>query len=77
MHLSVGDTLRTYIYGNTTARNLKDARSIVDQALATAAHLIQTNIHTTTGHSAGLLAFRRDMLLDIPLIVDLHAMRDT
>ena len=38
MHRSVGDTLRTYIHGNTKARTLKDARSIVDQALATAAH---------------------------------------
>ena len=57
MHRSVGDTLRTYIHGNTTARTLKDSWSIVDQALATAAYSIRKNIHTTTGNSPGSLAF--------------------
>ena len=44
--------------------------------MATASHAIRTNIHTTTGYSPGALAFRRDMLLDIPLVVDLTAIRD-
>ena len=77
MHNTVGDILRTYINGNEQARTLSDAKAIVDQALATASHAIRTNIHTTTGYSPGALAFRRDMLLDIPLVVDLTAIRDT
>jgi len=76
MHKSVADSLRTYIHGNTQARTLKDAQNVVDEALATAAHAVRANVHTTTGHSPGSLAFRRDMLLDIPLIVDLTAIRD-
>ena len=76
MHKTVGDILRSYIHGNTQARTLSDAKKVVDAALATASHAIRTNIHTATGYSPGALAFRRDMLLDIPLVVDLTAIRD-
>ena len=70
MHQTVGNVLRTLIH-ETQPRTLGDAKLTIDKALATASHTIRTNISQVTGHSPGALAFHRDMLLDIPLLVDL------
>ena len=42
----------------------------------TASYTIRTNIHSITGYSPGALAFHHDMLLNIPLVVDLIVIRD-
>ena len=76
MHQTIGNHLRTFIHGNEMAASISKAKEIADKALSNAANEIRTNTHTTTNHSPGALAFRRDMLLDIPLVVDLHAIRD-
>lgn len=76
MHQTVGNHLRAYVNGSKQVNSLKKARQLVDEALSDAANNIRTNVHTTTGYSPGSLAFRRDMLMNIPLIVDLHAIRD-
>ena len=73
MHKTVRNILRSYIHENTQAYTLSNARKIVDAALATALYAIRTNIHSTTGYSPGALAFCRDMLLDILLVVNLIA----
>jgi hypothetical protein len=72
MHQTVGNVLRTYLYGNPPT-NMTQARDIIDQALATAMHAMRTTVATTLGSTPGALAFSRDMFLNIPLIADWKA----
>jgi hypothetical protein len=48
-------------------------RGIIDGALATAMHAMQTTAATTLGSTLGALAFARDMFLNVPLIADWQA----
>ncbi len=75
MHQTVGSVLRTLIFSHQP-RTLGDAKQLVDQALATASHAVRTNVSGVTGYSPGALAFHRDMLLDVPLVADLMAIRN-
>ena len=75
MHQTVADVLRTLVH-TEAPRTLNDAKLYVDQALATAAHAIRANVSSVTGYSPGSLAFHRDMLLNVPIIVDLIKLRD-
>ena len=72
MHQTVGNVLRTYLYSNPP-KNMTQARDIIDQALATAIHAMQTTIATMLGSTPGALAFSRDMFLNIPIIADWKA----
>ena len=49
---------------------------LIDSALATASHAVRTNISQATGYSPGSVAFHRDMLLDVPLVINLLHIRD-
>ena len=71
MHQTVGNVLRVLLYSNPL-QNLTQARDIVDQTLATAMHSMQVTTASTLGSTPGALAFSRNMLLNVPLIVDLH-----
>ena len=77
MHQTVGNVARTLVQENKPC-TLKHAHVIIDQALASASHAVRTNVNQATGYAPGALAFHRDMLLNIPLVVDLldvHAKR--
>ena len=74
MHQTVGTVIRTLAHENKP-RTLKHAQVVIDQALASASHAIRTNINTATGYAPGALAFRRDMLLNVPLVVNLLDVR--
>eukprot|EP00957_Ditylum_brightwellii_P113216 8633526-Ditylum_brightwellii.AAC.1 len=67
MHQTVGNVLRTYLYSNPP-KNITQVRGIIDQALATAMHDMQTTVETMLGSTPGALAFSRDIFLNIPLI---------
>ena len=75
MHQTVGNILHSLLKENPPC-TLNDAKEVIDQALATASHGIRSNVSQVTGYSPGALAFHRDMLLDVPLLVDLIALRD-
>jgi len=47
----------------------------MDSAIATAMHAVRTNVSESTQNSPGALAFRRDMLHNIPVSVDLAAIQ--
>jgi hypothetical protein len=49
---------------------MTQARDIIDNALATAMHAMQTTVATTLGSTPSALAFARDMFLNVPLIAD-------
>ena len=74
MHRTVGTVIRTLVNENKP-RTLKHAQVIIDQALSSASHAIRTNIHQGTGYAPGALAFHRDMLLNIPLLVNMLEIR--
>ncbi len=56
MHQSLNNVLRTLVHTNPP-RNMTQARDIIDNALATAMHAMQTTIATTLGSTPGALAF--------------------
>jgi hypothetical protein len=56
---------------------MTQARDIIDNALATAMHAMQTTIATTSGSTPGALAFSRYMLFNVPLIADWQAIART
>ena len=61
--------LHTLVHTNPP-QNMASARDIVDDALATAMHAMQTTVATTLGSAPGARAFARDMFLNVPLIAD-------
>jgi hypothetical protein len=69
MHQTVSNVLRMLVHTNPP-QNMTQARDIIDDALATAMHAMQTTIATTLGSTPGALAFARDMFLNLQLIAD-------
>jgi hypothetical protein len=76
MHQTVNNVLRTLVHTNPP-QNMTQARDIIDKALATAMHAMQTTIATTLGSKPGALSFARDMFLNVLLIVDWQAIAHT
>ncbi len=74
MHQMVGNILRTLLHGEPP-QDVTRAKDCIDEVLLIATHAVCTSIHTTLGSSPGSLVFNRDMLLNIPLIADWHAIR--
>ncbi len=56
MHQTVTNVLRTLVHTNPP-QNMTQARDIIDNALATAMHDMQTTVATTLGSTLGALAF--------------------
>ncbi len=73
MHQTVGNVLRTLLHGNPP-QNIANAAQYVDKVLSIAMHAMRAGVHSTLGSSSDNLVFNRDMFLNIPLIVDWHAM---
>jgi hypothetical protein len=76
MHQTVNNVLRTLVHTNPS-QNMTQARVIIDDALATAMHAMQTTVATTLGSTPGALAFAGDMFLKMLLIADWQAIAHT
>jgi hypothetical protein len=79
MHQKVNNVLRTLVHTNSP-HNTTQARDIIDDALATAMHAMQTTVATTLGSTPGYpdaLAFAQGMFLNVPLIADWQAIAHT
>jgi hypothetical protein len=76
MHQAVTNVLRTLVHTNPP-QNMTQARDIIDNALATAMHAMQTTFATTLGSTPGALAFAQDMFLNMLLIADWQAIACT
>ena len=74
LHQSIGNTLRALNY-ERPQRTKEEASKLVNTALQTAAYAARTAIHTTMQMSPGSMAFHRDMVLNIPLLVDFELLR--
>ena len=75
MHQVVGNALRVFS-SVQPPQNLESAQQLVDMALANAMYATRAAIHGALQTTPGAIAFSRDMVLDIPLIADLHALRE-
>ncbi len=76
MHQTVTNVLRALVPTNPP-QNMTQARDIVENALATAMHAMQTTIAITLRSTLGALAFAWDMCLNVPLIADRQAIAHT
>ena len=74
LHQSMGNALRVLNYSAPPSTAI-GAEERVNSALQTAAYAARTAMHTTMKESPGTLAFHRDMLLNIPLLVDFELIR--
>ena len=75
MHQTVGDVLRVVLHTNPP-QNIDDANQVMDNALATAMHATRCAVSAPIGTSPGALVYGRDMIMDVPLIANLAAIRD-
>jgi hypothetical protein len=75
MHQTVANVLRTLMHAHPP-QNDEQAHQLVDNALATAMHVTRCAVSQSLGISPGEFVFRRDMLMDIPILVDLATLRD-
>ncbi len=76
MHQTVTNVLRTLVHTNPQ-QYVTQARDIIDDALATAMHAMQTTVATTLRSMPGALAFAQDMFLNVLLIADWQAIART
>ena len=74
VHDVIKTSLRTQGHSNPPS-NIEEANIIVDSLLASAQYAIRVCIHKTYGVSPGSIVFHRDMLLPLPIIVDLQQLR--
>jgi hypothetical protein len=72
MHQTVTNVLRTLVHTNPP-QNMTQASDIIDNALTTGMHAMQTTVATTLGSTPGALVFAQDMFLNVLLIADWQA----
>ena len=72
MHHTVGDILRAI---KAKIANEDEVEQAVDNALYTCMHALICEVNHARQTSPGVLVFRRDMLMHVPLIADLDAIR--
>jgi hypothetical protein len=76
MNQTVTNVLRILVHTNP-AQDMTQARYIIDNALVTAMHAMQTTVASTLGSTPGALVFARHMFLNVPLIADWQAIART
>ena len=75
LHQSVGNTIRTLLKIQPLNAP-QDATTIIDRCIAKAVQTLRSVVTSATGLSPGAMVFRRDMLLNIPLLVDLATIQE-
>ena len=71
LHQSISNTLRSMLCAYPP-NNIEQTNDIMASGFATAAYASKVAIHCTLFISPGALVFHRDMLLNIPLLADIH-----
>ena len=74
MHQTMASQLRSILHLNPPV-NVQEASQIIDSAIASTIFAFRSTIHTTLKTTPGALVFNRDMLLNIPFIADLQAIK--
>ena len=74
-HQTIGDILRITLHTNPP-QNLNDANQVMDNALATCMHVMRCSISAPIGTTPRAIVVGRDMIMDVPLLTNLAAIRD-
>ena len=74
MHQTIGDILRVVLHTNPP-QNENDANQVMDNALATCMHAMRCSVSAPIGTTPGAMVYGRDMIMDVPLIANLEAIR--
>ena len=74
VHDVMKTSLRTECHTNPPT-NVTEANAIVDRVLASAQYAVRVCVNKTFGVSPGTIVFQRDMLLPIPIVVNLQQLR--
>ena len=74
-HSTVGDQLRV-LQAVNAPDSAKTAYDIVDTALATSQRALRAAIHKSLNVAPGAVVFNRDMLLNVPLLIDLDKLNE-
>ena len=74
MHQSMANQMRTMRIENPPQDD-REARMMVDTLLANVMYALRTGVHSVLNEAPGTIAFHRDMILNLPFIVDLNNMR--
>lgn len=75
MHQSIGQSLRI-LTNVDPPQGIAHANQLIDTAIANAVYATRASFNSSLQATPGGLAFGRDMVLDIPLIVDLEAIKN-
>jgi len=75
MHATMGSMLRVLTNSDDAPTNIKEAEQAVDNALHSCIHALRCAINQAMRTSPGALVFHRDMMIDVPLLVDIDAIR--
>jgi hypothetical protein len=75
MHQTVANVLRVLLHAHPP-QNVADADQLVDNSLATAVHVSRCAVSRSPGLTPGEMVFRRDMIMDVPILVDLAVLHD-
>ena len=77
MHLVVANILRTRFNNPNAAPDAQAAQQVIDDALASCNHAMRCAVSTALmNNTPGEMVFGRDMLLNIPVLIDLAAIQD-
>ena len=71
IHQSVSNTIRSMLHAHPPY-NIEQTNDIMDTCFATPAYASNIAIHCTLNISSGALVIHRDLILNIPLLPDLH-----
>ena len=74
-HKTISDTLRVLLHVNPPT-NENDVNNMIDNALASCMHAMRCSINHTMETSPGAMVFNRDMLINVPLLSNLIAIKD-
>ena len=74
MHQAAGNVLRTLLTLDPPV-GIASANNLVETALANVLYATRATIHSALNTTPGALVFGRDMILNIPLVADLHAIQ--
>ena len=74
MHKMVADVIRTLVKEKPPSDD-KEAEECMDNAMGSCIHALRCVVNHTMKTSPGALAFQIDMLMDVPLVADLEAIR--
>ena len=75
MHQSMGNQLRSLIRQDPP-KSVQEAAEAIDSMLASIVYALRVGVHSVLDSAPGSIAFQRDMILNIPFIVDLTKLRD-